>query len=222
MATYKDGPLVFSSYEKLQTVAEVCVPHFPLCNVSTAIATEDPTKNIATLEERAMHMWIQQFSGFAKVQCLVVWCDHSIQGCRDHVPCGSAVDVTFSSHCVGSPHFSLLEQQHSLNAELPDYVTATQDVVVASEEEKVKWWYPQVERLSCWSAPVRQVLLVQPSSAATERAFSSLLAAFRHQQDSALADYLEASKILQYNEHLCWLVYTILLNVFSSNYFVAW
>ena len=174
--------------------------------------------NVATLEERAKHVWIQQFSSFAKVQCLVVWFDRSIQGCRDHVPCGSAVDVTFSSHCVGSPHFPLLEQRHSLYAELPDYVTATQDVVVASKEEKVKWWCPQVERLSCWSAAVRQVLLVQPSSAAAERAFSSLLVAFRDQQDSALADYLHASKILQYNERWCWLVYTILINVFSSNY----
>ena len=39
------------------------------------------------------------------------------------------------------------------------------------------------------SAAVKQVLLVQPSSAAAERAFSLLSAAFSDQQDSALADY---------------------------------
>ena len=58
-ATYHlegDGPLVyFSCYEKLQAVAEACrVPHFPNVRaVSTAIATEDPTQNVATLEQRA-------------------------------------------------------------------------------------------------------------------------------------------------------------------------
>ena len=50
-----DGPLVFSCHEKLQAVAEACrVPHFPNVRaVSTAIATEDPTQNVATLEQRA-------------------------------------------------------------------------------------------------------------------------------------------------------------------------
>ena len=40
------------------------------------------------------------------------------------------------------------------------------------------------------SAEAKQVLLVQPSSAAAERAFSLLSAAFSDRQDSALADYL--------------------------------
>ena len=42
---------------------------------------------------------------------------------------------------------------------------------------------------------------MQPSSAAAERAFSLLSAAFSGQQDmySALADYLQASVMLQYN-----------------------
>ena len=40
---------------------------------------------------------------------------------------------------------------------------------------------------------------MQPSSAAAERAFSLLSAAFSDQQDSALADYLQASVMLQYN-----------------------
>jgi len=50
------------------------------------------------------------------------------------------------------------------------------------------------------SAVVKQVLLVQPSSAAAERVFSLLSAAFSDQQDSALADYLQASVMLQYNK----------------------
>ena len=87
-----------------------------------------------------------------------------------------------------------------LIAELPDYVAAAQDVVVTTEEEKVKWWCQHVERLPRWSAAVKQVLLVQPSSAAAERAFSQFSAAFSDQQDRALADYLQASVMLQYNK----------------------
>lgn len=72
--------------------------------------------------------------------------------------------------------------------------------MVTTEEEKVKWWCQHVERLPPWSAAVKQVLLVQPSSAAAERAFSLLSVAFSDQQDSALADYLQASVMLQYNK----------------------
>ena len=87
-----------------------------------------------------------------------------------------------------------------LIAKLPDYVVAAQDVVVTTEEEKVKWWCQHVDRLPCWSAAVKQVLLVQPSSAAAERAVSQLSAAFSDQQDRALADYLQAGVMLQYNK----------------------
>ena len=87
-----------------------------------------------------------------------------------------------------------------LIAELPDYVAAAQDVVVTTEEEKVKWWCQQVERLPRLSAAVKQVLLVQPSSAAAERPFSLLSATLSDQQDTALADNLQNSVRLQYNK----------------------
>lgn len=45
-------------------------------------------------------------------------------------------------------------------------------------------------------------LLLQPSSAAVERAFSLLKASFGEQQDSALQDYVEASLLLQFNKRL--------------------
>ena len=87
-----------------------------------------------------------------------------------------------------------------LNAELPNYIAAAQDVAVSTEEEKVKWWKQHAELLPCWSSAVKQVLLVQPFSAAAERAFSILSAAFGAQQDSALSDYLQTSVMLQYNK----------------------
>ena len=48
-------------------------------------------------------------------------------------------------------------------------------------------------------AAARQVLLVQPSSGASERVFSLLKNSFGDRQNSALQDYIEASLMLQYN-----------------------
>ena len=45
---------------------------------------------------------------------------------------------------------------------------------------------------------MKQVLLVQPSSAAADKAFTLLSVALSDQQDIALADYLQASVMLQY------------------------
>ena len=201
-----DGPLVFSCYEKLQAVAEACrVPHFSSVRaVSTAIATEDPTQNVATLEQRertcvdpAIQWFLQTFNVqlydlVAAFKAARIMCPVAVQWMRP-------MAATVSALCI----FPFLNSDRiigGLIAELPDYVAAARDVVVTTEEEKVKWWCQHVERLPRWSAAVKQVLLVQPSSAAAERAFSLLSAAFSDQQDSALADYLQASVMLQYNK----------------------
>ena len=84
--------------------------------------------------------------------------------------------------------------------ELPQYVAAAQDVVIEQEEKKVEWWQAHADRLPNWSMAVKKILLVQPSSAAAERVFSILAASFNDQQDRALADYLQASVMLQYNK----------------------
>lgn len=55
-------------------------------------------------------------------------------------------------------------------------------------------------KLSCqWSAAACQILLVQPSSAATECVFSIINNSFGEQQQLPLEDYIEASVQLQYN-----------------------
>ena len=101
------GPLVFSCYEKLQAVAEACrVPHFSnVCAVSTATPTEDPTQNVATLEQRArarvdpaIQWFLQKFN--VQLYDLV----EAFKAARIMGPVGSAVDATQGSHRVGSPH----------------------------------------------------------------------------------------------------------------------
>ena len=52
--------------------------------------------------------------------------------------------------------------------------------------------------LPYWSS-AQKVLVLQPSSAATERVFSHLKALFNDQQDHILQNYIEMSLMLQYN-----------------------
>ena len=54
--------------------------------------------------------------------------------------------------------------------------------------------------LPFWSAALRKVLLIQPSSAAAERVFSLLNASFSDQQEHSLQDYIELSLMFQYNK----------------------
>ena len=64
---------------------------------------------------------------------------------------------------------------NGLKAELPDYLTAAEDVNVLNEEQKIEWWHRQEERLPRWATAVKQDLLIQPSSAAAERVFHLFL-----------------------------------------------
>ena len=68
---------------------------------------------------------------------------------------------------------------NGLKAEPPVYLAAAEDVNVLNEKQKVEWWHRQEERLPRWATAVKQVLLIQPSSAVAERVFSILKASFK-------------------------------------------
>lgn len=89
----------------------------------------------------------------------------------------------------------LVNATAGLKAELPTYLAKAADV------SPLDWWKSNATELPCWSAAARKALLVQPSSAASERVFSLLKSSFGDQQDSSLQDYIEASLILQYNKN---------------------
>ena len=78
-----------------------------------------------------------------------------------------------------------------ISEKLPNYLAAAQDVFMPCEEDKVKWWRQQSDKLPHWSSrsAVMKVLLVHPSSAATERVFSSLNSLFNDSQEHTLVDY---------------------------------
>ena len=56
--------------------------------------------------------------------------------------------------------------------------------------------------LPAWAAAAKKVLVVQPSSAAAERAFSLLNSTFGDKQDNSLKDYIETSIMIRYNKKI--------------------
>ena len=75
------------------------------------------------------------------------------------------------------------------------YVAAVEDI--SPDIDVFQWWKNYQNDLPQWSAAFKSVILVQPSSAASERVFSFLANSFQCQQSSSLEDYIEVSLMLQ-------------------------
>ena len=86
----------------------------------------------------------------------------------------------------------------NLKGELPTYLALAQDVI--PNYDTLNWWKGHAHELPYWSTAVQNVVLVQPSSASSERVFSLLKASFGPQQDCSLQDYIESSLMLQFNK----------------------
>ena len=66
----------------------------------------------------------------------------------------------------------------------------------------LEFWKTHASSLPAWAVTAAQkVLLIQPTSAASERFFSLLNSSFSQQQYSSLQDYIETSLMLQYNKY---------------------
>ena len=81
-----------------------------------------------------------------------------------------------------------------LKDELPTYLAKCADT--DDSICPLDWWKRNCQGLPSWSAAAETVLLIQPSSASSERVFSLLS---NNRQESALEDYVETSLMLQYN-----------------------
>ena len=91
----------------------------------------------------------------------------------------------------------------ALQAELPAYIAAADGTDITEDDKKVRWWSLRQNDLPAWADAVRKVLLIQPSSAASERAFSLLACCLSSTQQSALEDYVESSVMLSYSKVDC-------------------
>lgn len=200
-----DGPLVLSCFETLQGVCNACQNvHLPNVHaVAVAIVDADPAQNVAALEQEAkrsvqpaIEWFLRKFNvelhdTLSTFKAARIMCPVTVQWLR---PTPANVEAL--------RQFPFLDSNDVINdlvTEMPNYLAAAQDVIMACEEDKVKWWRQQSDNLPHWSSAVMKVLLVQPSSAAAERVFSILNSSFNDSQEHALVDYLQACVMLQYN-----------------------
>ncbi len=83
-----------------------------------------------------------------------------------------------------------------LKTELPTYLARSNGV---NPPDICEWWKNNETLLPNWAGAAKKALLVQPSSAASERVFSLLNNTFGKRQNSSLEDYVESCIMLQYN-----------------------
>ncbi len=88
----------------------------------------------------------------------------------------------------------LKSEIEALKQELPLYLAAAQDIDPSLDP--LIFWKHHENDLPTWAKAARHVVLVQPSSAGSERVFSLLKNSFADKQNSSLQDYIETS---QYN-----------------------
>ena len=86
----------------------------------------------------------------------------------------------------------------NMKNELPRYLARADGI--ADGVDPIRWWKENEAELPFSSAAAKLILLMQPSSASSERVFSILTTAFGHLQDLALQDYIECSLMLQFNK----------------------
>ena len=103
-------------------------------------------------------------------------------------PSVAAIDSLASFPFLSSANVS------GLKAEFPLYTAAAEDI--NPSYDPLLFWKRHESDLPNWSRAARQVLLVQPSSAASEHVFSLVRNSFGERQNLALQDYVEASLML--------------------------
>ena len=86
----------------------------------------------------------------------------------------------------------------SMKEELSTYISKATGVNVSINV--LEWWGKHSDELVSWASLVKDMVLVQPSSAAAERVFSMLRNSFCPKQYHSLQDYVQCSLMLQYND----------------------
>ncbi len=207
-ATYNlegDGPLIFSVYKQLQQVLNACsVDHFPNVRaVATKLADANAHLDVNNLEAQArrsvrpgINWFLRKFNVQLRPLLEVFkyvryFCPVQVQMLR---PAAAAIEELRRLPFLDDPATIT-----GLQDELPAYLAACDGCNDLSDVEKVDWWKDHTQELPFWSKAVKKVLLLQVSSAAAERVFSLLKAAFSAQQESSLSDYLQASVMLRFN-----------------------
>ena len=197
-----DGPLVFRCYEAISALtAAVNLAHYPNLN---AIARDLSNSNPANQQqwevygkscvEPAIQYYRERLNSSMKTPL------EAFKAARIFSPSKvqeMQVSVSTVDELAAFPFFDTATLAH-LKTELPQYIAACAGV--DPSYDVCKFWHTHVDTLPHWSAAAAKVAVVQPSSAAAERAFSILKRSFSDCQTGALQDLLETSIMLQFND----------------------
>ena len=205
-ATYNlegDGPLALYCFEQIEAVfLSTQVQHFPNTDaVIRQLTMGQPAHTAQTWKTYAQgcvqpgfDYFINRFRG--QLSGTVA----AFKAARLFLPQKISTMQPVASEVDTLKVFPFLQNELLLTAmksELPNYLASSSDV--ALDIDPLSWWKQHSSDLPNWATAARLVLLIQPSSAAAERAFSILSALFGDCQDCALQDYVEVSLMLQYN-----------------------
>ena len=195
-----DGPLVFTVYEELTNLhATIANEHYP-----TVVAVAKDLTPVHSLNDQLLNYakecvkpaykyFKQKFEEDLAVPVSVFKCARLFDPSKivDIQPTGTDIDTVRIFPFLNSDPIV-----NGLKSELPKYLASAEDVSPAVD--RVGWWRRHEEDLPNWSKGCKDVLLIQPSSAAAERVFSILNNSFNERQNRSLQDYIEASVMLQY------------------------
>ena len=201
-----DGPLVFSSFERLATVSNAvavaavlnvegvarrqAVGNLPVYNQLVAKAKACINPGLHFFQRKFSQEFYENVRAFRSAR---LCCTVQVQQLR---PTAASVEEL--------RRFRFLDNDaiiQGLTAELPRYLAVADGADLQTEEEKLQWWSRNEANLPNWSSLVKKVLLVQPSSASAERVFSVMNNFFTNQQDAALEQTVETSVMLCYNQN---------------------
>ena len=192
-----DGPLCLKCYEMIDMIhAAIASAHCP--NVE-AVAKK------LTIETRLRESQMLQYA----IQPGLNYFKSQMEGPLKDTLSAARLFSPQKAHTM-QPRATDLDSLHSFPFFSDDHIERMKDELhvylykCADTDDAfcpLEWWRRNGEEIPNWSVAAHNVLLVQPSSAAAERAFSLLKASFHEQQDNSLQDYIESSLMLQFNSH---------------------
>ena len=97
-------------------------------------------------------------------------------------------DTTVVDSLLNLPFLSDSLTISNLETELPSYLAKAMDI--SANFDILEWWRRHSDTLPHWSLAAKKILVVQPSSASAERAFSILANSFGDRQENSLEDYI--------------------------------
>ena len=196
-----DGPIAFKAYELVNTViASIETAHFPnLLALAAQMSggVTDLQQQMAAYGRACVDPGLQYtlniFSNTLKPALSVFkvcrfFNPHKVQEMQ---PDASSLDELSIIPFLNTKIISNLKE------ELPSYLAKVADI--SPDICPLMWWKANASDLPHWSSTTSNILLVQPTSASSERVFLLLNNSFSDRQDASLSDYVEASLMLQYN-----------------------